>query len=147
MRTVSRLWLSFTISCGNFMTYKLNEKQFDSISKLPDDKRFDYFLRKVADWEEIWSLHSPEGWVELSSGDGEICLPVWPHSDFAAAWAVDDWADCTPKAIKLDVWLERWTPGLEKDDTVLAVFPVDEEEGFVLTPAELQDAIISELDS
>ncbi len=128
------------------MTYKLNDKQFDSVSQLADDQRFDYFLKKVADWEDIWSLHSTEGWVELSSADGEVCLPIWPHPDFAAAWAVDDWADCQPKAIKLDIWLERWTEGLTKDDTVLAVFPVEEEEGLVLTPAELEEAILTELE-
>ncbi len=128
------------------MTYKLNDKQFESIQKLADHERYDYFLKKVADWEEIWSLHSPEGWVELSSSDGEECLPVWPHPDFAKAWAVDDWSDCQPKAITLEVWLERWTPGLERDNTMLAVFPVDEEEGLVVTPSELQEAILGELE-
>jgi len=128
------------------MTYKLNDKQFAAIVRLSDHERYDYFLKKVADWEEVWSLHSPEGWVELSADDGEECLPVWPHPDFAKAWAVDDWSDCQPKAIALDVWLERWTPGLEKDNTLVAVFPVNEEEGIVLPPSELHDALCSELE-
>lgn len=128
------------------MTYKLNDKQFECIQKLAGHERYDYFLKKVADWEEIWSLHSPAGWVELSSGDGEECLPIWPHPDFAKAWAVDDWSDCQPKAINLEVWLERWTPGLERDNTLLAVFPVDEAEGLVITPSELQEALLSELE-
>lgn len=128
------------------MTYKLNDKQFESIQKLSDHERYDYFLKKIVLWEEIWSLHSPEGWVELSSSDGEECLPVWPHPDFAKAWAVDDWSDCHPKAITLEVWLERWTPGLERDSTLLAVFPVNEEEGIVLTPSEFQEALIGELE-
>ena len=128
------------------MTYKLNEKQLASIPKLAEHERFDYFLKKVADWEEIWSLHSPEGWVELSSADGDECFPVWPHPDFAAAWAVDDWADCKPKAIDLETWLSRWTAGLERDNTLVAIFPVDEEEGIVLTSSELQEAIIAELE-
>ena len=128
------------------MTYKLNDKQFESIQKLADHERYDYFLKKVADWEEIWSLHSPEGSVELSSSDGEECLPIWPHPDFAKAWAVDDWSDCQPKAINLEVWLERWTPGLERDNTMLAVFPVNEEEWLVMTPSELQEAIFGELE-
>ncbi len=128
------------------MTYKLNEKQFSTICSQPDDQRYEYFLRKVADWEEIWSLHSKDGWVELSSNDGEECLPVWPHPDFAAAWATGDWSDCKPKAISLEVWLERWTSGLEKDNTVLAIFPVDEEEGIVLSPTELQTALLAELE-
>ena len=83
--------------------------------------------------------------MSLSSIDGEECLPIWPHPEFAKAWAVDDWSDCEPKAINLEVWLERWTAGLERDNTVLAVFPVNEEEGIVITPAELEEAILAEL--
>ncbi len=124
------------------MTYKLTDKQFDNIGRLSDDERFDYFLRKVTDFEEIWSLHSRDGWVALSSSDDDECLPIWPHPDFAKAWATGDWADCEPKAVKLDYWIERWIPGLERDNSVLAVFPVGEEEGIVLTPAELQEALV-----
>ena len=126
------------------MTYKVTEKQIASISNLAAHERYDYFLKKVSDWEEIWSLHSPEGWVEFSA-DGEICLPLWPHPDFAQQWAVGDWSDCKPKAIALDVWLERWTKGLEGDETVLAVFPVNEEEGYILSPQELHDDLMAEL--
>ena len=129
------------------MTYKLNDKQFDSTCHLSDDKRYDYFIRKVTDWEEIWSLHSPDGWVELSTSDGEVCLPIWPHPDFADAWVTGEWSDCEPKKIKLDIWLERWTEGLEKDDTVLLVFPVSEGEGIVQTPYEIHEALLTELES
>ena len=128
------------------MTYKLNDKQFNAICNQSDDQRYEYFMRKVADFEEIWSLHSPDGWVELSDEDGQICLPIWPHPDFAASWAVDSWSDCEPKAIKLDVWLERWTQGLEKDDTVLVVFPVDEEQGIVQTPSALGQDILAQFE-
>lgn len=128
------------------MPYKLSDKQFKSINSLTEEQRYDYFIQKVADWEEIWSLHSPEGWVELSDDDGQICLPVWPHPNFAAAWAVSEWSDCQPKSIKLDVWLERWTAGLEGDDTVVAIFPLNEGSSIVQTPAELEKALLQELD-
>ncbi len=128
------------------MTYSLTEKQFNAICHKSEDERYDYFMRKVSDFEEIWSLHSPEGWVELSDEDGQICLPIWPHPDFASAWAVEEWSDCQPKAIKLDVWLERWTQGLENDDTVLVVFPVDEEQGLVQSPSLLHEDLLAQFE-
>ena len=132
------------------MAYKISDKQFKTISNLSGNERYEYFIRTVAKWEDIWSLHSPEGWVELSVDDGQACLPIWPHPDFAKAWAVSEWDDCQPKAIKLDVWLERWTSGLEKDDTVLAVFPVNNEEGdgegIIQTPTELESSLLEELE-
>lgn len=129
------------------MTYKLDDKKYAAACKQSDEKRLSYFLRKVADFEEIWSLHSEDGWVELSDEDGQVCLPIWPHPDFAAAWVDGQWNDCVPKRVKLDEWLERWTDGLEKDETVLAIFPVDNGEGIILSPNELHEALLAELES
>ena len=127
------------------MTYKLDEKQYAAAVNKDDSQRFEYFLRKVANFEKIWSLSDNEGWVELSDEDGQVCLPIWPHPDFAAAWATDEWKNCRPQAIQLDIWMERWTEGLIKDDTMLAIFPVDDGEGLILSPQELHDALLMEL--
>ena len=83
--------------------------------------------------------------MELSSPEGEELFPVWPHPDFAEAWAVDDWSDCQPKAIRLDIWLDRWIPGLERDNTLVTIFPVDEE-GTVMTPSEMEESLLIELE-
>ena len=127
------------------MTYALNEKQYDIAANKKASERYDYFVKKVSQFEEIWSLCGDDGWVELSDSDGEICLPVWPHPDFAKAWATDDWADCSPKKISLEVWLERWTQGLEGDNTLLVVFPVGDDEGVIQTPEALHDDLINAL--
>ena len=129
------------------MTYSLNDKQLKSIPALDDFQRYDYFLKKVTRNEEIWSLHSPEGWIELSSEDGELCLPIWPHPDFAKTWAVDEWSDCEPKAIALEVWLERWTQGLQGDDTMLVIFPTEDGAGIVLSPEEVEHDLLAELNA
>ena len=94
---------------------------------------------------EVWSLRSDEGWVEVSSEDGEPCMPVWPHPDFAAEWATEGWSDCRPEAIELKAWLTRWTPGLARDGVMLVVFPGEDEEGMVLPPAELGEALTAAL--
>ena len=127
------------------MSFELTEQQFRYVSHLTADQRYDYFVSTVSDWQQVWSLHGKGGWVVVSSTDGEECFPVWPHPDYAAAWATGDWADCRPEAIPLDVWLERWTPGMEQDGTLLAVFPNEEEEGVVVSPGELRDSLLEEL--
>ncbi|MCK5881968.1 MAG: DUF2750 domain-containing protein [Sinobacterium sp.] len=137
--------LIYITCCQYIMTYKLNDKQYSLAAKKEASDRYDYFIKKVCNFEEIWSLRSDEGWVELSDSDGEICLPIWPHPDFAKEWATEDWQDCTPAVIKLDVWLERWTQGLENDNTLLVVFPVGEDEGLIQTPEELHNDLLSAL--
>ncbi len=128
------------------MAYPLDKAQFDTIVNLSASERYDHFVAKAAETEEIWSLKGEGGWVSLSS-DGEDCFPVWPHPDFAAAWATGDWADCRPQVIRLDAWIDRWTPGLEGDGSLVAVFPRDEEEGVVATPGELLQSLLAELEA
>ncbi|MFB9885071.1 DUF2750 domain-containing protein [Balneatrix alpica] len=122
------------------MPYQLSSAQLQKIRNLPAVDRYDYFLRKVIDWEQIWSLKSAEGWVAMSA-DGLDCIPVWPHPDFAKEWATDDWADCQPEAVSLDVWLERWTPGLTQDNTYVAIFPNGDDEEVVMSAEELEEAL------
>ncbi len=123
------------------MTDKLTNSELRRVASLSGDERYDYFVEKIVEWGEVWSLYSDDGWVGVTSQDGEECLPVWPHRDFAAEWVSGEWADCTPTAISLEVWVERWIPGMEKDGTLLAVFPNGEGEGVVVTPDELLASI------
>jgi hypothetical protein len=113
------------------------------ITKLSADERYDYFVAKAVENGEVWSLNSDEGWVEVTSDDGEQCLPLWPHPELAAEWITGEWADCTPTAIDLDTWITRWTPGLESDGTLLAVFPLSDEGGVVVAPDELLSSMES----
>ena len=63
---------------------------------------------------------------------------VWPTREFAQAWATGDWEGCTPKAIPTSDWFSRWTPGLEEDDLLIAVFPTEEDDGTILFPDEFE---------
>lgn len=123
------------------MTYDLNASEFHAVGMLSPDGRYEYFVEKVVAGGEVWSLQSDDGWVVMSSDEGEECLPVWPHRDFAAEWASGEWADCRPAAIGLDEWVDRWTPGMEQDGTLLAIFPDEYSEGTIVSPGELLESI------
>lgn len=123
------------------MTYALSANERRMVSNLSADDRYDYFIAKAVENGELWSLNSEGGWVEVTSDDGEQCFPVWPHPDLAAEWVTGDWSDCTPTAIPLAEWVERWTPGLESDGAMLAVFPRSDEGGVVVTPDELLESM------
>ena len=123
------------------MTDSLSKKDYQAALDLPAEERYDYFDEQVSASGEIWSLANKDGWVAFSS-EGDACLPVWPHPDYAQAWARDDWSDCEPQSITLDVWLERWLPGMEADGTLILVFPSEKEEGIVVSPSELEASLI-----
>lgn len=120
------------------MSFELTATERDKTLALSNYQRYQYFIEMVTELGEIWSLANDEGWVTLST-EGDNCLPIWPHADFAAQWATADWSDCKPKAISLDIWLKRWTKGLKGDETLLVVFPNLEEEALLVDPEELED--------
>lgn len=114
----------------------LSKTEHQRLLGLSNHQRYQYFIEKVTELGEIWSLANADGWVTLNS-EGDNCLPVWPHAELAQDWANEDWADCTPKAVPLKIWLERWTQGLAADETLLVVFPNLKEEALLVDPAEL----------
>ena len=127
------------------MTYDLEPDEFETVMQLDADDRYDYFVERIVESEEIWGLSSGEGFV-MFTADGDECLPVWPHPDFAAKLAVGDWADCVPQSILLKDWLEDWIPGMVEDGVSLAIFTDENEEGVVVSPADIEASILDELE-
>jgi hypothetical protein len=46
-----------------------------------------YFIKKVADWQTIWSLGNAKGWVLGRDEDGHETVVVSPNEAFAKACA------------------------------------------------------------
>lgn len=122
------------------MSNPMTADEQQAIVRLSAEERFDYFLAQAEATDCVWTLRGDDGGV-LMSADGKECMPVWPSEAFAATWAVDDWADCAPFAIELEAWMQRWLPGMQADGLSVVVFPDDAEEGLVLRPKELKNAM------
>src|SRR5919198_4583453 len=121
------------------MPWNLTDKEYESVSALGDDKRYDYFISRVADTEKVWGLQAGDGnWAYATDEDGTEVIPVWPHERYAEAAADGPWADDSPSPIALDAWLERWLPGLERDGREIAVFPTGDGAGVRVTPQRLR---------
>jgi len=123
------------------MSYDANEHEVASVTSHSGPERFSYFLSKVTDWEEVWSLADDEGWALSADESGRQLVPIWPAKSFASACCVDEWARHTPRAISVADWIEKWTPGMTTDLRGVAVFPTPADSGIVMEPQELANAI------
>ena len=119
------------------MTTDNLSKQDDVILGLGAKKRLAYMYETVQQFKQVWILNDDDGCVMLTNEDDD-CVPVWPTREFAHAWATGEWQGCTPKAIPTNDWFSRWTPGLEEDDLLVAVFPTEEDDGTILFPDEFE---------
>lgn len=128
------------------MTYKVHDQEFDSVTRLPARERYGYFIKRVADGEELWGLRDDEGWASVADESGQPCFPVWPHPRFAEALATGEWSTYRATPIPLGSWLEDWLPGLQEDGAQIAVFPTPAARGVVVSCDELRAHLEHELE-
>jgi hypothetical protein len=119
-------------------------KEVAALFKLDGPSRYGHLIRRIADFEEAWSLRSSSGWAALTDDNDQLLFPLWPHAEYAEACRGLADADATPTSIPLEHLLGVLLPQFISNGTVVAVFPTPAGQG-ILTPAErLRADLLSE---
>ncbi|GAA3934930.1 DUF2750 domain-containing protein [Chitinophaga oryziterrae] len=122
----------------------MNNHKVQNIIKLSKEERFSYFVNKIVDFEQIWGLNN-DGWAVLGSQENAVVMPFWPEENFAERCISEEWRGFRPQAISLQDFLDKWLPGMEKDNRLVAVFYFPElKENIIIPPQELKSAILRE---
>jgi hypothetical protein len=130
------------------MPRTMRDQEVRAVTALPGQKRYAYFVKRVADWQALWTVRSASGWALVGEEGAQEAVPVWSDEAFAKLSCVGDWADHWPERIGLREWLDRWLPGMSRDGRMAVVFPVGEPlHGVLVSPDRLAQEIQSELDS
>jgi hypothetical protein len=124
---------------------QVHDKEFSTLLGMPAPERYALFVRRVADWQEVWGLRTENGWCLMANEDGVELIPVWPHQRFADACANIQNQE-KAASISLEDWLEKWLPGMIRDGRQVAVFPVPGGKGTVVSPAQLKSDLSAECD-
>ena len=123
---------------------KMHKKKIENLIKMTGKDRYQYFIRKVADFETVWSLFA-DGWAMTSDDEGKKAIPFWPEKELTNLCASDAWEKYTPKQINLDHFLTKWLPGMKKDGVLLAIFPTPKNKGVLTQPNDLLSSLEEEL--
>lgn len=119
------------------MSYSVHQQEYENVITLTAVARYQYFLNKVADWEEVWSVGEGDGWRMMADRSGILCIPVWPARAFAEACCQGSWSQDIPKAISLSDWMTKWLPGIKSDGRQVAVFPLPTDQGILMQSDQL----------
>ena len=123
----------------------MNPKKVDNLIQLSVEDRYAYFIRKVAEFDEVWGLYGDTGWAALGSGE-KVIVPFWPEEEFANLCATDQWQGYLAKAISLDDFRNKWLPGLKRDGRLVNIFYVPQTKlGSIIDPDDLAEDIASEM--
>jgi hypothetical protein len=123
---------------------KISPGQMMAVIGLPGVKRFEHFVKVIADWQEAWGLYQ-DGWALAAAGDGTTVFPLWPAKEYAEVCAVNEWKGYDPRAISLGDLTEVLLPKLKLDGVLPGVFFTPSSKGVTTSVDELMLALETEL--
>jgi hypothetical protein len=124
----------------------MHPKELESVFNLEPHKRYEYFIKKVVDFEEVWGLKQDSGWVTTADDNGKVYIPFWPKKDFAELCIKDEWNECYAELISLDKFINSWLPGMNKDKVMASIFPTFIKNSVIIEPKKLLEHLSEELE-
>jgi len=116
------------------MAFGLTSKEFESLLKTKSAKRYEYLIKKICDYEELWTLRTKTGFVVLGDNSNMEYIPIWPHPQFAEVFGTGEWENTSPIRIDLNDWIRKWIPGMIRDKRLIAPFPLNGESNPQVAP-------------
>lgn len=123
---------------------KVSPKQMEAVFALPSVRRFEHFIKVVADSQEVWGLHQ-DGWALAGTTDGTTVFPLWPAREYAQVCAANEWKGYVPRSISLSDFMEVLLPKLKFDGVLPGVFFTPSSKGVTPSVEELTLALEAEL--
>lgn len=128
------------------MPYKIDSQVISAVLNLSNLERYQYFIKRICDREEIWMLKNVSGFV-TSESEGRRCLAVWPSPAYAELFIGGDWKNARSELIELNKFVENWIPGMIQDGIYLGIFPNLEFDAIVISADRIIPDIRKELES
>lgn len=125
----------------------LNERAIENISLLEPFKRYQYFIKKVADFEEVWILVNQNNDIAFAEIESKILIPLWSGKEFASSCMEGVWNNYYPKKVDLKSFYTEVLPFVNEKDALLDVFPVKNRSGFVVAFEEFNRDLDEELEN
>lgn len=125
---------------------QLTAADIEKVFKKPGEKRYDYFVKTVADTEEVYGLADDEGCALLGDDDDADIIPFFPHAEMAEVFRLAaGFEEYQVNVIDLNELL-AWLDDMPEDNMLVAVLPNTEFNGAVVDPGHLKADLQKELD-
>ncbi|WP_419868696.1 DUF2750 domain-containing protein [Chryseobacterium sp. CT-SW4] len=123
----------------------VNRNRLENILKLEPLKRYQYFIKYVADWEVFYTLTDKNGNYILSELEGQKLFPVWSAEEFVKLCMISGWEGTSIKKMNLDDLENEIIDFVANSDYLFNVFPVHDKTGFVVNLDEFSRDLSEEL--
>lgn len=123
----------------------VHPKEIERVSMLSPKERYNYFLKRVADSEELYSLKNNQNQFIVSELEGNLLFPMWSAKEFAENCLIDGWENHQIIPLNLDDLEEEIFDLIAKENYLLNIFPVKEKTGFIVDLDEFARDLSEEL--
>lgn len=123
----------------------MDTKEFEALISRSGEIRYEYFIKKIADYETIWGLYD-NGWASSCNDEGKTLLPLWPKKEFATYCAINEWQGYVAQEIELQDFMDKWIPGIKKDKIGVSIFS-NNIDAVEVEPEKLERDILVELEN
>ncbi|WP_170309952.1 DUF2750 domain-containing protein [Seonamhaeicola maritimus] len=120
----------------------MHDKKHQNIIELNNAERYDYLVRKVADFETIFLIYGKFWQISTPNINGIECIMVFPKKDFAQRHIKLEKSKYVKKKnlYKFINWLRRD----KSDELNLAVFLNQKNEAKIVNSSELKNDLLKE---
>jgi hypothetical protein len=123
----------------------MNPKEKENILKLNPFERYQYFIKKIADFEELWTIVDENGDYAISEVEGKNLISFWTIEEFIESNLGDGWENCKPIRLDLDDLEEDLFNLIASEGYLINVFPINGRSGFIVSLAEFKRDLNDEL--
>lgn len=125
----------------------MHQKEIENILNLGSFERYKYFIKKIADFEVLYSLKSSQGNFAISETDNQFMLPLWSHKEFAKLNLNSGWENFEIYEISLEELEADIFPFILENNYLINVFPHNHKTGFVVNLEEFKRDLEEELEN
>ena len=123
---------------------KLANKEIESVSKLEPFERYQYTVKKIADWERLFIAINDDNSFLLLKVESISVISIWPAKEYALA-TFDKIGEKKVKEFSLNDFY-KMIPYIKQHNILINVFSVDQNTGFVVAINEFIEDLNSELE-
>ena len=129
---------------------EISKQEFEAITKLVPEKRYDYFIKRICDWEQVWTLYNDDCIILNEDKKGDLFILLFPFEPFASYYAIKTEgmqnAVCKSYSIKdfFGSFLEKL---LSNNITKALVFPIPNGFGLNVPIKTIKEDVNEELEN
>lgn len=113
----------------------MDPNKIKNILSLEVQERYNYLIRRAADFEEIWLVKSKEGQIQTVLAHNKIeSIPIWPEKEFAELSFGENYIY---ESMDLYEFID-WLIILNKEKIKIAAFPLPDLSSIQVHPLEIK---------